>query len=75
MLLFYKPLLLEFIIRIFKNTDIEVISEVLNETKTLVQSYLIGLFFEAGLVASLNSLGLFILGIQYALLIGSSELY
>jgi predicted PurR-regulated permease PerM len=70
MLLFYKPLLLEFIARLFKNTDHAVVSEILTETKTLVQSYLIGLFIEAGLVAALNSLGLFILGIPYAILIG-----
>jgi predicted PurR-regulated permease PerM len=70
MILFYKPLLLEFIGQLFKNNEQGLVAEVLTETKTLIQSYLIGLLLEAALVAALNSIGLFLLGIQYALLIG-----
>jgi predicted PurR-regulated permease PerM len=70
MILFYKPLLLEFIAQLFKNNQQEIVADVLLETKTLVQSYLIGLLLEAGVVAALNSIGLMVLGIQYAVLIG-----
>ncbi|WP_309641439.1 AI-2E family transporter [Flavobacterium sp.] len=70
MILFYKPLLLEFIAELFKNNQQELVGEVLTETKTLIQSYLVGLLFEAALVAILNSVGLLILGIEYAILIG-----
>ncbi len=70
MILLYKPLLLEFIAQLFKRDRHEVISEVLSETKTLIQSYLIGLLIEAGIVATLNSIGLLIIGIQYAILLG-----
>lgn len=69
MLLFYKPLLLEFIAQLFKNDKNEIVSEVLVETKSLIQSYLIGLLIEAAIVAALNSIGLLVLGIQYAVLI------
>src|SRR5450432_1578682 len=70
MIIYYKPLLLEFIARLFpKNIHITVV-EVLTETKGLIQSYLFGLLVEAILVATLNSLALFILGIQYAILVG-----
>ncbi len=70
MILFYKPLLLEFVSRLFKNERKDMVSEVLTETKSLVQSYLIGLLLEAAIVAALNSFGLLVLGIQYAILFG-----
>jgi predicted PurR-regulated permease PerM len=70
MILFYKPLLLEFISQLFKNNEQSVVAEVLLETKTLIQSYLIGLLLEAAVVAALNSIGLLVLGVQYAILIG-----
>lgn len=70
MILFYKPLLLEFISKLFTNDKQAVVSEVLVETKSLVQSYLIGLLMEATIVATINSIGLLILGIQYAVLFG-----
>ncbi len=70
MILFYKPLLLEFIAQLFKNNEQKVVAEVLSETKTLIQSYLIGLLLEAAVVAALNAIGLLVLGVQYAILIG-----
>ena len=70
MMLFYKPLLLEFISELFKSSQQEIVGEVLVETKTLIQNYLVGLLIEAALVAFLNSVGLLFLGIEYAILIG-----
>lgn len=70
MILFYKPLLLEFIGRLFQRDKHKVVAEVLMETKVLIQSYLVGLMLEAGLVAALNSAALLIIGIKYAVLIG-----
>lgn len=70
MILFYKPLLLEFITQLSVNGQRKIVDEILTETKSLVQSYLIGLLLEAAIVAVLNSVGLLILGIQYAILFG-----
>lgn len=70
MILFYKPLLLEFIAQLFKQEKHETVAEVLMETKTLIQSYLVGLLLETALVATLNSIGLLIIGIDYAILVG-----
>ena len=69
MFLFYKPLLLDFISRLFRKESHETVSEVLFETKTLIQSYLVGLLIEAAIVASLNATGLLLLGIDYAILL------
>lgn len=68
--LFYKPLLLEFISMQFPEGKHHTVAEVLAESKTMIQSYLIGLLTQAGIVAVLLSIALFILGIDYALLLG-----
>ena len=70
MIIYYKPLLLEFIARLFPKDLHVMVTEVLMETKALIQSYLFGLVIEGFLVAALNSIALLILGIPYAILIG-----
>lgn len=70
MILYYKPLLLDFISQLFEPEQHEVVGEVLLESKALIQSYLVGLLLEAALVAILNSVGLLVIGIEYAILIG-----
>ena len=70
MILFYQPLLLEFIHRLFKMRKQGDVNEVLISTKKIIQSYLSGLLLEAFIIASLNSVSLLILGIDYAILLG-----
>jgi len=70
LILFYKPLLLDFIDKIFPANTNGTVKEVLAETKSLIQNYLIGLLIEVVIVATLNTAVLFILGVDYALLIG-----
>jgi predicted PurR-regulated permease PerM len=69
MMLYYKSLLLNFISKLFKNDKNNVVLEVLTETKTLVQSYLLGLLLETLIVAVINAIGLLLLGIQYAIFV------
>ncbi|WP_428656271.1 AI-2E family transporter [Runella sp.] len=68
--LYYKTLLLTFIAQLFENAPSKMVNEVLAETKSLVQSYLVGLLTEAGIVAVLNSAGLLIIGVEYAIVLG-----
>lgn len=70
MIIYYKPLLLEFFARLFPKNIHGAVVDVLTETKGLIQSYLFGLLVEAVLVAILNSVALLILGIPYAILLG-----
>lgn len=70
MILFYKPLLLEFIHKLFRTDHHATVVEVLTNTKTIIQSYIVGLFFEMIIMAILNSVGLLLLGIQYAIILG-----
>lgn len=69
-ILYYKPLLLEFIHRLFKKVHQSQVSEIVIQTKSVVQHYLIGLVIEAVIVGALNALGLYLLGIEYAILLG-----
>lgn len=70
LMLYYKPLLLNFFYEVFESGYEERVSEVLNETKGAVQSYIVGLLIEAVVVAALNSTALLILGVKYAILLG-----
>jgi predicted PurR-regulated permease PerM len=69
-LLYYHRLLIEFIHRVFGSSDQKQVSEIVTQTKTVIQRYLVGLLIEAAMIATLNSAGLLILGIDYAILLG-----
>ena len=70
MILYYKNLLLEFIRKLFNTVHHVAVFEVLYNSKKIIQSYLIGLLVEAAIVATLNSGGLLLLGIDYAIILG-----
>ena len=70
MILYYKPLLLEFIRKVFHDDHLGKVQNVLINSKTIIQTYLSGLLLEAAIVATLNSAGLLILGINYAIILG-----
>ncbi|MES2329590.1 MAG: AI-2E family transporter [Bacteroidota bacterium] len=70
-ILYYKPLLLEFVAEMFDKKRHPLVAEVLTETKALIQNYLVGLLIEMLLVAAMNSAGLLIVGVKYAILIGT----
>ncbi|MCK9310730.1 MAG: AI-2E family transporter [Bacteroidales bacterium] len=70
LLLFYQPIILEFISRISGTENLVQVRSVVTQTKTVVQRYLIGLLIETVIVAILDISALLILGIDYAILIG-----
>ena len=70
MLLFYKKLILNFLYEVFAEENSKKVSDVLNQTKTAIQSYMVGLLLEAIIVAAMNSTALLILGVKYAILLG-----
>ena len=70
MILFYQPIILDFIHRVFAESHQSQVSEIVRKIKTVIQRYLAGLVIEFVLVATLNSTALLILGIEYAILIG-----
>jgi predicted PurR-regulated permease PerM len=69
-LLYYNKLLIEFIHRVFASNEQKRVSQIISETKTVIQRYLAGLVIEGIIVAILNISALFALGIEYAILLG-----
>jgi predicted PurR-regulated permease PerM len=70
MMIYYEPLFIEFIKQAFPRNNHIRISEMITESKLAMQNYLSGLLVEAVIVAGLNSVGLLLLDIQYAILWG-----
>jgi predicted PurR-regulated permease PerM len=70
LLLYYKNLILNFLYDIFAEQNAEEVSTVLRKVRGAIQSYMYGLLIEASIVATLNTIALLILGVQYAVLMG-----
>ena len=70
MLLFYHPLLIEFVRRVFGDTNRKMVSQIVSEIKNVIQKYLTGLFIEVVIISVLHSVGLLLLGVPYAILLG-----
>jgi predicted PurR-regulated permease PerM len=70
MIIYYQPLLVEFIHKLYGAENKLVVSKILSSTKFIVQRYLLALLLEASIMATLNTIGLYILGIPYAILLG-----
>jgi len=70
LMLYYKPLILDFLFQIFSEKHSLRVAEILSQTKTAVQSFMQGLMIETIIVAALNSLALIIIGVPSAIVIG-----
>jgi predicted PurR-regulated permease PerM len=70
LILFYQPLIIEFIHRLFCEDNQNQVREIVSQTKKVIQNYLVGLIIEAVMVAGLDITVLFALGIDYAILLG-----
>ncbi len=70
LLLFYQPLIVDFVHRVIGDRHVKDVGIVLGQTKTLLKAYFAGLLIELVIVAILNSVGLLLLGVEYAILIG-----
>ena len=70
MLLFYKPLILDFLFNIFSEKHSLRVAEILSETKAAVQSFMQGLMIETAIVCTLNSIALIVIGVPSAVVIG-----
>src|SRR6476469_574095 len=70
LLLFYKTLILNFLYESFAERNSAQVADILKQTKSAIQSYMIGLLIEALIVAAMNSTALLILGVKYAIILG-----
>lgn len=68
--LIYRNLFIKFLSKLFKEEDQIILQEILINVKVSIQRYLVGLLIQMGIVATLTSIGLMILGVEYAILLG-----
>ena len=69
-MLFYRKLLVTFLVRLFQEKHREVLLNVVARTRYIIKSYVGGLMIEMVVVAALNTIVFLILGIKYAILLG-----
>ncbi|HEY4151192.1 MAG TPA: AI-2E family transporter [Chitinophagaceae bacterium] len=69
-ILFHRTLLVKFLKAFFPDGQVEKVNEVIAKTRSVINSYLVGLMIEMLVMVILNCSVLFILGIKYALLLG-----
>ncbi|MGO3107398.1 MAG: AI-2E family transporter [Sphingobacterium sp.] len=70
-LLYYRVFFREFFFKAFRSVPQAKVNDTLNKIYTVVQSYLLGLITVMGIVAVLNTIGLMVLGIDYAWFFGT----
>jgi predicted PurR-regulated permease PerM len=70
LILFYRHMIRKFLIAVFDDTHEKEVTEVLIESKGIVQKYMLGLITEMGIIAILNSTVLLIIGVKYAIFLG-----
>ena len=70
LILFYRHMIRRFLLAIFNDAHEQQVTEVLIESKGIVQKYMLGLITEMGIIAILNSSVLLIIGVKYAIFLG-----
>ncbi len=68
--LYYRTLLLRFVVELFDGKHHENVNNVIQEIRYVVQRYITGLLTETSIVAALNVTGLLIIGAPYPILLG-----
>lgn len=66
LILYYKDTIKVFLMNAFRNGSEKRVGEILNESTSVAQHYVVGLSIETGIVFALNVAGFLILGIKYA---------
>lgn len=70
LILLYKNLFIKFLSKIVRKSNEPILKDILTQIKTVVQSYIVGLLIEMGIVGTLTTTGLMLLGVEYAILLG-----
>ncbi|MFT4155433.1 MAG: AI-2E family transporter [Parafilimonas sp.] len=68
--MYYRQHLIMFTIKVFDKKHSETVARVVSRIRAVVQSYVSGLLIETACVAVLNCVGLLLIGVPYAILLG-----
>lgn len=67
LILYYRGLIRKFLVDIFSERHKSSVEEVISESKSIIQGYMVGLLIEMAIVTALNATSFFIIGIEYAI--------
>jgi predicted PurR-regulated permease PerM len=70
LILFYKSHFVQFLCKLFDKKHHAKLQDILSTIKVSIQSYIMGLLAEMIIVSTLTTVGLWIIGVKYALLLG-----
>lgn len=70
LILIYRPLLIEFLLKLVKPSEISSLKTILNEIQSVMRNYISGLMIEVVIVATLTGTGLWIIGVKYFVFLG-----
>lgn len=70
LILLYRNLFLKFLYKMVREKNADILRDILTQVKTVVQSYIVGLFIEMVVVGVLTTGGLMLIGVEYAILLG-----
>ncbi|MDQ3046234.1 MAG: AI-2E family transporter [Bacteroidota bacterium] len=71
LILLYRNLFKKFLAKLTPKSEHPTLVSILKEIKSVVQSYIVGLLIEMGIVAVLTTGGLMLIGVPYAILLGT----
>lgn len=69
-MLYHRKLLVRFVLHLFAPNHRERVNEVITETRSMMNGYVLGLLLEMVILSIINCTAFFIIGIKYALLLG-----
>jgi predicted PurR-regulated permease PerM len=70
LILLYRDIFVDFLYKVVSPPHERVLAKILTEVKTVVYGYITGLLIEMGIVGVLTTVGLMVIGVQYAVLLG-----
>lgn len=70
LILIYRSLLLNFIIKLTPNSDVVNIQQILSNLKSVVRSYIAGLLIQVACISIMTGLGYYLIGIEYYIFLG-----
>jgi len=69
-LLYYRRLIIRFLVSVFRDDNSIVVYDIIAQVQSRMRQYILGLLLEMVIVAAASCLALWILGVQYAILLG-----
>jgi predicted PurR-regulated permease PerM len=69
-LLYYRRLIIRFLVAVFKEENSLTVYDIIAQVQSRIRQYIIGLLLEMLIVSTASCLGLWIIGVKYAILLG-----